>query len=110
MRCSTRRLRPRPSLPAWLRTAALIAAVSAVAPWDAPAQEKREHDNLAKMNAARKNPAKHEPAPQTYPRRTAHKKVGRHLPSPPAPSGIRRDDPFAPPWVIRAVAPQATAA
>ena len=32
------------------------------------------------------------------------------MPPPPAPSGIRRDDPLAPPWVIRAVAPRATAA
>jgi hypothetical protein len=96
------------SLPAWLRTAALVAAVSAVLPWDALAHRRREHDSVA-TNSAR-HPAKHEPVAQTDPVRRAHGKAARHLPPPPAPSGIRRDDPLAPPWVIRAVAPQATAA
>jgi hypothetical protein len=98
------------SLPTWLRTAAMVAAVSAVVPWDALAHGKREHDSAAKTNSARHHPAKHEPVAQTHPRRAAHGKAVRHLPPPPAPSGIRRDDPLAPPWVIRAVAPQATAA
>jgi hypothetical protein len=97
------------SLPAWLRTAAMVAAVFAVVPWNALAHGKREHDSAAKTNSAR-HPAKHEPVAQTHPRRAAHGKPARHLPPPPAPSGIRRDDPLAPPWVIRAVAPQATAA
>ncbi|MFL5284517.1 MAG: transglycosylase SLT domain-containing protein [Rhodopila sp.] len=104
-----RGLRPMWSLPAWLRTAALVAAVSAVLPWDALAHGKREHDSAAKTNSAR-HPAKHEPVAQTYPRRMAHGKAARPLPPPPAPSSIRRDDPLAPPWVIRVVALQATAA
>src|SRR6185312_9058672 len=97
------------SLSAWLRTAAMIAAVSAVMPSDALAHGTREHDSAAKTNSARR-PAKHEPVAQTRPRRAAYGKAARHLPPPPAPSGIRRDDPLAPPWVIGAVAPQATAA
>jgi len=97
------------NLPAWLRTAAMVAAVSAVVPWDALAHGKREHNSAAKTNSA-PHPAKHEPVAQTHPRRAAHGKAARHLPPPPAPSGIRRDDPLAPPWVIGAVAPQATAA
>ena len=97
------------SLPAWLRTAAMVAAVSGVVPWDALAHGKREHDRAAKANSAR-HPAKHEPVGQTHAGRTARGKAARHLPPPPAPSGIRRDDPVAPPWVIKAVAPQATAA
>jgi hypothetical protein len=97
------------SLPVWLRTAAMVAAVSAAVPWNALAHGKREHDSAAKTNSTR-HPAKHEPVAQTHPRRAAHGKPARHLPPPPAPSGIRRDDPLAPPWVIRAVAPQATAA
>ena len=35
--------------------------------------------------------------------------AARHLPPPPAPSSIRKSDPLAPPWVIKAVAPQASA-
>jgi hypothetical protein len=97
------------SLPAWLRMVAMVAAVSAVLPWDALAHGKREHDSAAKTNSAR-HPAKHEPGVQAHPRRRAHGKAAHYLPPPPAPSGIRRDDPLAPPWVIRAVAPHATAA
>lgn len=104
-----RDLRPTRSLPVRLRTTALVVAVSAVLSWNALAHGKRDHDRAAKANAAR-HVARHEPVAQTHPRRRAHGKVAHHLPPPPAPSGIRRDDPLAPPWVIRAVAPQAVAA
>src|SRR5436305_8278365 len=39
-----RGLRPLRSLPAWIRTAALVAAMSTVLPWDALAHAKRQHD------------------------------------------------------------------
>ena len=45
-----------------------------------------------------------------HPRRAAHRTGGTPLATATCPVGHRRDDPLAPPWVIRAVAPQATAA
>src|SRR4051794_41024020 len=104
-----RGLRPLQSLPAWLRTAALVAAVPAALPGDARPNGNREHDSAAKPTAAR-HPENKKQVAGMYPRRTAQEKAARPLPPPPAPSGIRGDDPLAPPWVIRAVAPQATAA
>jgi hypothetical protein len=100
-----RRLR---SLAAWVRTAVLVSAVSAVLPGNAVAHPKREHERNGKTNPAH-YPAKREAVNQTHQRPTGHRTAARHLPPPPAPSSIRKSDPLAPPWVIKAVAPQAAA-
>jgi hypothetical protein len=74
------------NLPAWLRMAAMVAAVSAVVPWDALAHGKREHDSAAKTNFAR-HPAKHEPVAQTHPRRGSTWKGGTPLATATCPVG-----------------------
>lgn len=109
MRRVARRVQRIRCLPAWLGTAAMVAAISVVVPWDAMAHQNHEHDRAPRTNFAG-HPARHHLVTHTQPKRAAHRKAARHLPSSPAPSGITRDDPLAPPWVIRTVAPRATAA